>query len=258
MKNNAKKIAKCILGAVSVLFLLWFLLPVFTHGILNIGNVTGIVLFLLVLLCVMFSGKLGKGLARFWEKRLGKLLIGAGVAVLAAAALLVCVETAFMVQAAGRSPGEEATVVVLGCRVYGETPSLMLVERLEAAYGYLEENPASCCVLSGGQGPGENISEAEAMYRWLKDRGIDESRLFLEDASTSTRENIDFALKVIEEKGLSPNLAIATNEFHEYRAQKVAKALGADYAALPGKTAWWLLPTYYMRELYGILYEWLL
>jgi len=169
----------------------------------------------------------------------------------------MAVETVCMVRAAGRSPQGEATVVVLGCKVQGETPSHVLRERLEAARLYLEVHPEAMCILSGGKGQGEDISEAACMYRYLTGQGIDPSRLYCEDRSTSTRENLAFSQEIIEEQGLCPSIAIVTSEFHGYRAGKIAEQLGLEWGSVPSKTAWWLLPTYYARELYGILYQWL-
>ena len=133
----------------------------------------------------------------------------------------------------------------------------MLMERLEAAYDYLTEHEDSACVLSGGQGPGESISEAECMYRYLVAKGIDPARLYREDRSTDTKENLMFSKQVIEENGLYPVIAITTSEFHEYRAGQIAKSLDMEYGAVSGRTAIWLFPTYYVRELYAILAEWL-
>ena len=125
-----------------------------------------------------------------------------------------------------------------------------------AAETWLKEHPDSIAVLSGGQGPKEEISEAACMYQWLVDNGIAAERLYKEEASTTTRENLLFSKQLIEEQSLNPVVAIATSEYHEYRAGLIAKSLGIEYAAVPGKTAIWLFPTYYVRELYGILYEW--
>ena len=128
-------------------------------------------------------------------------------------------------------------------------------ERLDAALIYLEENPDSQCIVSGGMGEGEKISEAECMYRYLIKKGIHSSRIIKEDKSTSTRENLRFSKKIIEERGLSKNIAIATSDYHQYRASKIAKTLGFSVGAVPGHTAWLLFPTFYVRELYGILYQ---
>ena len=136
-----------------------------------------------------------------------------------------------------------------------EHASRSLRERLDAALIYLEENPDSQCIVSGGMGEGEKISEAECMYRYLIKKGIHSSRIIKEDKSTSTRENLRFSKKIIEERGLSKNIAIATSDYHQYRASKIAKTLGFSVGAVPGHTAWWLFPTFYVRELYGILYQ---
>jgi len=163
-----------------------------------------------------------------------------------------------MIIAANKKTTEDATVVVLGCRVYGTKASLSMVERLDAAYNYLTEHETAVCVLSGGQGLGEDITEAECMYRYLVEEGISPDRLYKEEKSASTRENLQFSKDLIEEEGLHPAIVITTSEYHQYRAGQIAKTLDMEYGANPGRTAIWLFPTYYVRELYGILYEWLL
>lgn len=143
-----------------------------------------------------------------------------------------------------------------GCKVYGERPSITLEERLKAALKYLNANPDSACIVSGGQGADETISEAECMYLYLVNNGIAPDRIYKEDKSTTTRENLAFSYEIIKEHGLEEQIAIATNNFHEYRAGKVADSLGLEHGAVSGDTALWLLPTYYARELLAILYEW--
>lgn len=84
-------------------------------------------------------------------------------------------------------------VVVLGAHVKGELPSKALLKRLEAALDYGEKNPETKLVLSGGQGFGENITEALCMKRYLVKNGISSDRLILEEKSTDTRENLKFS-----------------------------------------------------------------
>ena len=88
-------------------------------------------------------------------------------------------------------------IIVLGAHVDGTRMTLALLERARRALLYLEENPATRAVLSGGKGDGENISEAEAMYRYLTSYGIDGNRLILEEESTSTKENLEFSRRKI-------------------------------------------------------------
>jgi uncharacterized SAM-binding protein YcdF (DUF218 family) len=241
-RNRAKMVMRIILAAVGILGIIWFSLPV-PLGVVNIGNITGLVVSALFLaLAVLIDIDIVK-------KVLSLILI---VSVCSAMVL-----SALIIHAAAIKPEENATAIVLGCRVYGETPSLMLVKRLEAAYDYLKEHPGASCVLSGGKGPGEDISEAECMYRWLLKKGVDAGRLYKEDRSESTRENLAFSEAVISEEGLPESVAIVTDSFHLYRAGSEAQKLGLRYGSVPGKTPWWLLPTFLVREYYAIIYHWI-
>lgn len=233
-------------------------MPLIKKRILNIGNAAGLAVCIILMLYALFLPRMNVLIGKWWQNRVGRFFLsvaGFGVVV---GVVLVIVMTVCMVKAALTSPLQNATVVVLGCRVYGERPSLMLMERMDAAVSYLNENPDAVCVASGGQGQDENISEAECIYRYLVDNGIDPVRIYIEDQSTSTRENLAFSYEIIKENTLPEDIAIVTNEFHEYRAGVIAGNLGLSHGAVPAKTALWLLPTYYARELFGILYEWLI
>lgn len=260
---------KFIIMMVGIAGIIAFILPLVRYGILNIGNATGLVVFVCIFLYGLGMQTCNRLIARGWQYTAGKIGIGAVGLILIVAVALCVVMSALMVHACGKKPAKNAVLVVLGCKVNGENASLMLNERIDAAYTYLEAHEETVCVLSGGQGPGESISEAECMYRALVKKGIAQERLYKEDKSTSTRENLKFSMQVIEENGLLQGsaaetgeqhggIAIVTNEFHEYRAQTIAKGLGIEAAAVPAATVWWLFPTFYARELYGILYQWVL
>lgn len=236
--------------------ILWFMVPVVVGRIINIGTVTGIVIFGMIIGYGVFMGWCNRILANLWKKKAGKAVLGICMGIACVILALVIILTTNIILAAGRKPAEDATVIILGCRVYGEYASLSLLERLQAAEGYLKAHPEAVCILSGGQGPGEDISEAECMYRYLTEQGISPERLYLEDQSTSTRENMAFSRTIIEDEGFSTQVAIVTNEYHEYRAYLIAKELDLEPASVPASTAIWLFPAYYVRELYGILYEW--
>lgn len=259
MKKNSvvSRVFRFVGVVIGTMLFLWFLLPFLVAGILNIGNVTGMVVAAVFVIYMAFLPTIHECFLQLWQRKIGKWVLSSGVVVIAVIAILAIVETGCMVNACMKEPEKNATAVVLGCRVYGERASLSLVERLEAAYAYLEENPAAVCVVSGGQGSGEDISEAECMYRWLVAKGIDEKRIYKEDKSTSTEENIAFSKEIIEENGLNENIAIVTSEYHSYRAGIIAEKRDISFGTAPGQTAIWLLPTYYIRELYAILAEWI-
>ena len=130
-------------------------------------------------------------------------------------------------------------VIVLGAGVNGETPSLILRSRVNRAADYLRTHPETPAILSGGQGAGEDISEAECMRRELVKRGIPESQLYLEEESTSTAENFACSKKLLPELGLDPKtatLAVITNDFHCFRAHLIAQRAGLSTFDIPART----------------------
>lgn len=244
----------CIIG---VLGMLMFIYPVFRGCHVNIGTLLGTGVFALLTLYGVFRAKIDKSVRKLWDKKAGKICLSIVLALVTIALALVVVITYHMVYAAHVKPKQDATVVVLGCAVRGGGPSLMLRERLIAAQDYLDENPEAVCVVSGGQGADESMSEAQCMYEYLTEHEIAPERIYMEDKSTSTRENIKFSTQIIEQNDLPDGMNIVTNEFHEYRAKRIAEKQGIDTGSIAGSTAWWLLPTYYVREMAGILYEWI-
>ena len=71
-------------------------------------------------------------------------------------------------------------IIVLGAHVEGTRLTKALLERTRRALQYMEENPETKAVLSGGKGDGESITEAQAMCNYLVEHGIDRERLILE------------------------------------------------------------------------------
>lgn len=246
-----------IMIIVGIIGLVWFGMPFYTYGIMNIGNATGLMISIVLILIGIFRKPFIKMLKYLCKHAAGKTVLLLAVLAVCAVVVLVITESCFMAGAALDKPdNKSATIVVLGCKVVGTQPSMMLEERLEAAYKYLNDNPEAVCILSGGQGEDEEISESRCMYNYLVDRGINADRLIMEEKSTSTRENLQFSSEIIKSRGLNEEIILITNEFHLYRAGKVADSLGLSHKSVPADTNIWLFPTYYVRELYGILYEW--
>lgn len=157
----------------------------------------------------------------------------------------------------GDPEAEPDYIIVLGCGVNGTVPSLLLRERIDAAYGYLSAHPDAICVVSGGQGPGEDITEAECMFRELTAMGIDPGRIWLEDRSTSTEENLAFSKAVIEaHTGAAPTeVGIVSGEYHLFRACLMAEDLGLTPYGIPAATGWLgLRVNYFLREVAGVWY----
>lgn len=233
-----------------------FILPLVRYGILCIGNGTGLLIGGALLCCGIWYEPIKRLITWMLESRLGNALVGLVICMVVSGVLLACVISFCMVRTVRKAPEGNPTLVVLGCQVKKGRPSLMLKERLDAARSYLEAHEDCLCILSGGRGEDEEISEAQCMYQYLLECGIPEERLVLEDRSVSTRENLQFTQEILRERELDGQIAIVTNEFHEYRAFLIADKLGIDTTAVPARTYWQLFPTYLVREWYGVVYEW--
>lgn len=240
----------------SALMLIWCIAIKLTAGIMNIGTLTLFGISLVLLLLGIFNGKYKEFRVKAREKKAGKVLYGILDGALILVLLTILVESNCMLTAILNTPESDSTLIVLGSKVNTDGPSDMTCLRLDAACEYLNDHPDSKCVLSGGQGSNEPWSEAEGMAKYLIEKGIDEDRLYLEDKSTSTRENLQYSMELIEEKGLNKNVTIVTNAFHVYRAGRIAKREGMEFTVLPAKSVYGIFPSYYIRELYAILADW--
>lgn len=154
----------------------------------------------------------------------------------------------------GNTERECGRLIVLGAGVNGTVPSLSLRERLDAAYDYLQEHPNTVCVVSGGQGSGEDITEAECMYRYLTNKGIAPERIIQEDQATSTRENLSYSMALIGSEHAS-SVGIVSSEYHLCRAGMMARELGLDPVMIPAHTTRLSLRVnYFLREIAAVWY----
>ena len=125
----------------------------------------------------------------------------------------------------------EDAVIVLGSGLRGEEVGYVLRMRLDACVDYLEKNSSCVIVVSGGKGDDEQISEAEAMYRYLVSRGVPSERIIKEDASTSTVENFENSKRILDGRFDGEyRAAFVTSDYHSHRAKR-------EYSAIFGTSA---------------------
>lgn len=177
-------------------------------------------------------------------------------AVLFGTACFLALEGYIVLGARTDADARPAALIVLGAGVNGETPSLTLRTRLDAALSYLETRPDAVVVVSGGQGGGERISEAEAMRRYLEEQGLDPSRILMEEQASDTRENLVFSKAVLEEAGCDTadmTVAVVTSDFHLRRAALLAGEAGLRAVGVAAKTTHLhLRVNYYIREAFAV------
>ena len=220
------------------LCLITFAAPIFTGRIINAGNIAGLAASLIFLFCTVFSRRFFGIIEKLWSSAVGRAAVIFVMSAIAILLLTAAVISGFMIAAMNAKPVGGETAIVLGCKVRGENPSRMLRERLDAAYDYLTEYP-----------------EAFVMKKYLVNRGIDADRIFEEDRSESTAENLSFSMKIMEDIGIKEDAVIITDGFHQLRAKMIAAKLGLNVSAWSANTAVWLLPTYWVREWFGVLYQ---
>lgn len=251
-----KKWIRFILIVTGGVLLFYFIAPLFAH-ILNIGNLAGMIFSAAVIILGLFLNPILKLAHKIRAKKAGKIIFDS--LFVSGCSILLCFFIALgaTISASGTNAQNQKTVIVLGCAVVGERPSWMLSYRIDSACKYLEEHPDSVAVLSGGQGNNEDISEAQCMFNVLTEKGIDPDRLYLEDKSTNTFENISFSKKIIDENNLSTDAAIATSSFHLKRATIIAEKQGLTPARISAYTSHFLRATYYVRDTFGVIKEFL-
>lgn len=146
-------------------------------------------------------------------------------------------------------------VVVLGAKVNKNGPSVSLWDRIYAARDYLTAHPDAIAVVSGGRGSDEPVTEAQTMYDELTKLGIPGERIWMEDKATSTWENLNLSLDLIEEKtGQRPQtLGVLSSEYHLFRASLLAKKCQVDFVGIPAPTSRLSQRiNHFMREVAGV------
>ena len=145
-------------------------------------------------------------------------------------------------------------VVVLGYQVQDGEINPTLEYRLDKAYEYAQVHSNTVFILSGGKNGGQDISEAQVMYDYLKKRGVPEHQMILEEQSSSTYENLVYSKMIIDERErarrdllksvmsrsgyLSPpdeevtiRVGIITSNFHVLRAKSIARHVGIEHVS---------------------------
>lgn len=197
-------------------------------------------------------------LHRFLSKKLWKVVV---ILTCIGFAYFVAVEIPILKNARTDPDPEKEYLVVLGAAVHGDTPSLSMIHRLRGVVDYMEAYPEATVIVSGGKGPGENMTEAQCMFDWLVGQGMDPERILMEDKATSTMENLAFSFAMIRERGDEPegNVAVLSSPYHLFRAKQMAKMQGVPVTGVAGDWDRPLLTVnYFIREAFGVTHLWVL
>lgn len=185
-----------------------------------------------------------------WVCHVTKLLI------VLAAVVFIAIEGLILTGFHSNISNEPDYLIVLGAQIYDHGPSIVLKYRLDTAAEYLSEHPDVVCIVSGGKGYNEPYTEAEGMAKYLTEKGIDKSRIMLEDKSTNTVENIRFSKEIADLD--RKRVAIVTNNFHMFRALHIAKKQGLEgVQGLSAGSNPFYLPNNMLREFFGVVKDYI-
>lgn len=237
-----------IVGALFGSFLLINGMSVMFFTNVNFGNFACIFVGLVFVAVTVFKEKLDKMCYSKTLKIFRNLVV---------AGCIVAVGISVSLDIYGKSENvdyKEDVLIILGAGLRGEVVTRPLAFRLNEAAEYLSKNPGAYAVVSGGQGNGESISEAEAMFRYLKNKGVEEERIIKEDKSTSTYENFKFSKAICDKKFNSDyRAAFVTNDFHVFRAERIGGDAGFSLTHLGAPLDWYIFWPCTLREVLAVI-----
>lgn len=252
MRLKIIRILDIIMLAVGILGIMDFLILMLYGVVINFG-----ILFPLVagiVLTFVASVRLaGKGdMLRIKNTLLRRLFAGVCIAFVAS---FLLIEGLIIVSASTDRNVEVDYMVILGAGLKGDQITPTFQNRLDKGIEYLRANPELKVVVTGGQGPGEDLTEAEAMKRYLVNNGINEDRIIKEDRATSTSENMKYTADILEQNTgrRDYKIMIVTNEFHMFRSKALARHNGFAVYGITAATNPFILPNSYIREYFAIV-----
>ena len=150
-----------------------------------------------------------------------KWLIALLALVIAGVLVFAALEVYIGVHSRDSIVGEPQVMVIFGCQVKPDGPSILLRDRLDTALSYWEEHPDIKIVVTGGKGDDEHISEARCMYDYLTAHGVDGANIYMEDQSRNTWQNVNYTFALMREEGwdLGTDVLLVSSGFHLARIQ---------------------------------------
>lgn len=137
-------------------------------------------------------------------------------------------------------------IVVLGSGLFGDVVPPLLQRRIAKGIVLQQKNPQAILILSGGQGPGEDIPEGQAMKKWALEHGADPERTISEEKSRNTYENLLFSAALFPV--VQGKTAIVTNRYHVFRALILSRNLAIPAKGYGAKATWYFSLNAFLRE----------
>lgn len=137
----------------------------------------------------------------------------------------------------------------------GDVVPPLLASRIEKGIKLfkLAEKATVKMIASGGKGTDEKISEAQAIYNYLIEKGIPKDKIIREDQSTTTYENLKFSNLLAKKEMERPIFVFVSNNYHIFRISMYTLRLKMRGYGVGSHTAKYYLPSAFIREFIAIV-----
>ena len=126
--------------------------------------------------------------------------------------------------------------IILGAGTYGDEVSPVFRERINHGIWLYENGFVDYLIFTGGVGEGNIKSDALVAKEYAVSKSVPEEAIFIEEKSTITEENLEFAKKIMDENAFK-NAIIVSDPLHMKRAMLMVKDYGIDGVSSPTTTS---------------------
>jgi len=252
VKNKEHKKHYWIL-IIGILLCIDFIYLLFLNAVSNLGTFFPGIAGVLMIAIFIHERRTGRNLLHIKNKFLTIAIRAVSIILIAS---FVLIEGLMMFSQKEDKDIEVDYVIVLGAGLKGYMIPLTLRYRLDKCLEYANKYTSSRIIVTGGQGPGESTTEAEAMAGYLTEHGIEAGRIIKETKATSTQENFKYSKSILlaeDPANKNPKVMVVTSDFHMFRAKMLAYRNGFMPYSLPAKTWFGILPNNMFREYFAVI-----
>lgn len=126
--------------------------------------------------------------------------------------------------------------IVLGASAWGDKPSPVFEERINHGIWLYKNGFVDNLIFTGGRGENTSLSESGIAKTYAMENSVPGEDIFIEEKSTITQENIQFAAEIVKENNFS-SVIVVSDPLHMKRAMLMCKDYGLEAYSSPTPTS---------------------
>jgi uncharacterized SAM-binding protein YcdF (DUF218 family) len=127
-------------------------------------------------------------------------------------------------------------IVVLGAAQYNGHPSPVLEARVNHALELYYAGLAKTLIMTGGEAPGDTVSEAMASKRYAMKHGVPAGAILVETTGLNTRQSMRAVARLMKNRGMR-RAVLVSDDFHMLRLKLLAAQMGLQGFTSPTRTS---------------------